>query len=286
MARTGYPLVQLRFWPIVASVGLGGAAFSTIKFLHGGSFFWVWLYFSLIAVAATAWWGDVIYEGTYQGRHTILVRKVFRLGFKIFIVSEIFFFVRFFWAWFNCGNGELGFSEVSGWPPRGIVLIHFLAEPMYNLVVLITSGVTANVAHCYINLYNTVWIHSKHYENYRWEGVKWVFVTIFLGFIFMSVQYHEYHVLPYRINDRVFSSCFFVLTGFHASHVIAGTVLLIIIWVRLILYHFRKGQDLFFVKYSVWYWHFVDVIWILVILFIYVWPFYTGKVVILLQRIF
>lgn len=97
----------------------------------------------------------MIYEGTYQGRHTILVRKAFRLGFKMFIVSEMFFFISFFWAWFNCGNGELGFSEVPGWPPRGIVLISFLGDPIYNLVFLITSGVTANVAHCYINLYNT-----------------------------------------------------------------------------------------------------------------------------------
>ena len=79
-------------------MGLGRAAFSTIKFLHGGMFFWVWLSFSLIVVAAAAWWGDVIYEGTYQGRHTILVRKVFRLSFKMFIVSEFSFFVRFFWA--------------------------------------------------------------------------------------------------------------------------------------------------------------------------------------------
>ncbi|YP_009054299.1 cytochrome c oxidase subunit III (mitochondrion) [Mya arenaria] len=286
MARTGYPLVQLSIWPIVAAVGVGGAAFSTIKFLHGGPLFWVWLFMSLVVVAASGWWSDVIYEGAYQGRHTMLVRKVFRLGFKMFLVSESFFFVSFFWAWFNCGNGELMFSEVPGWPPRGIVPLHFLGEPLYNLAVLVTSGVTANVAHCYINLFNSVWLGSKEFKSYRVEGMKWMTVTIILGIIFMSVQYHEYHELPYSINDSVFSSCFFVLTGFHASHVVAGALMLTVVWVRLMLCHFSKGQDLFFVKYTVWYWHFVDVIWILVILFVYVWPFYTGKVVGFLQKFF
>ena len=287
--RTGYPLVGLRIWPFVTSVGIGSIAFRFINFLHEGSFFWVWISMAFIIICLRAWWSDVIYEGTYQGRHTMLVRQLFRLGLKMFILSEAFFFVRFFWAWFNRGNGESIYSETPGWPPRGITPIKFWKEPLYNLAILITSGVTANIRQCYIKLYNSVWFggcFTNKFRVYRINGLKWIGVRIILGCVFIYIQYCEYHALPYRINNGVFSSCFFVLTGFHASHVVVGTVALCVVWVRLFLCHFSKGQDIWFVKAAVWYWHFVDVVWIFVILFVYVWPCYIGKVVGLLQKIF
>nr|UJM44282.1 cytochrome c oxidase subunit 3 [Mytilopsis leucophaeata] len=269
MARTGYPVVGLSVWPVASACGLGATAYSAINFFHGGSFFWVWLWATLLLLSIGSWWGDVIYEGTYEGRHTMLVRKVFRLGFKMFIVSEIFFFVSFFWAWLYYGIGELSVNHL--WPPRGITPIEFWKEPGLGLAILLSSGATANKAHSLVKLFNTTWASTERSLYFRNQGLWWFAWTIVLAFWFLQAQYHEYHLLPYSINSSSYGSCFFVLTGFHASHVLLGTGMLIVCFVRLFFCHFSKGHDTYYVKVTVWYWHFVDVVWIFVLGFVYAW---------------
>lgn len=302
MVRNGYPKINLSIYPIGCGAGIGLTAFRLASWMHGGEFFYVWLWFSLFVVCVCRWWSDVIYEGTYQGRHTMIVRKLYRLGFKCFLVSEAFFFFGFFWSFLYYGVGEL--SGRHPWPPRGCWPIDWSREPLFNLWLLVASGFAANVSRRYVNIQNTRKLldnkisYSSLYEKfinrfilrdnvnlrdknfslkeervflYRRQRLVWMTISIILGLCFFAVQVHEYHNLTIRMNRGVFGSCFFLITGFHAIHVIFGLGFLRVVWVRIFLFHFRKNQDAFIVRAAVLYWHFVDVVWVFVLLFVYFW---------------
>ena len=195
--------------------------------------------------------------------------RFFVWGLKYLLCLKSFFFVSFFWAWLYYGIGELSVNHL--WPPRGISPIEFWKEPGLGLAILLSSGATANKAHSLVKLFNTTWVRTERSLHFRNQGLWWFAWTIVLAFWFLEAQYHEYHLLPYRINRRSYGSCFFVLTGFHARHVLLGTGILIVCFVRLFLCHFSKGHDTYYVKVTVWYWHFVDVVWIFVLGFVYAW---------------
>jgi len=281
MGRTGYPLIGLNLWPLVVSFSLGGMAISGVNFMYGGCFTLFWFFFRLLIISVACWWSEVAFEGTFEGRHTMLVRKSYRLGYKMFLVSEFFFFASFFWAWFNCGTGELQVRNTlkgaPGWPPRGIPLFAWHLEPGFNLALLLRSGVRVTCAHKRIVVFNVCWYGTVEANESRLWAIIYLVITILLGLAFVVIQFEEYRVLPFNVNDSSYGSCFFMLTGFHGLHVILGLIMLCITLWRLFSYHFFKGTDAFFVKAVVWYWHFVDAIWILVLRFVYAWPNYLYK---------
>nr|YP_010393063.1 cytochrome c oxidase subunit III [Xyloredo nooi]UPX88997.1 cytochrome c oxidase subunit 3 [Xyloredo nooi]UPX89009.1 cytochrome c oxidase subunit 3 [Xyloredo nooi] len=267
MGRTGYPLVENSIWPLLASVstmcGIGGF----IVFVHDGLVWPLCLGLVSLVMTLTCWWGDVVVEGSYLGRHTSLVLRNYYISMKLFILSEAFFFVSFFWSLVHVKVGEL--SSNFSWPPRGVEAINPWGIPFLNTGLLVGSAGTVTSAQKHVQAFSKSFILSEDYMLHKNRGVMWFLITISLGVIFMSVQYHEYHILNFTISDSAFGSCFFVMTGFHGIHVFVGIAFLSVACLRLWLGHFSKSMNRFNVIAAIWYWHFVDVVWILLVFLLY-----------------
>jgi len=203
------------------------------------------------------WWRDVSREGTFQGLHTINVTFGLRWGIILFIVSEIFFFVRFFWAFFHrrlSPTIELG----SMWPPIGILIFNPFQVPLLNTAILLRSGVTVT------------WAHHGLIENNHSQTSQGLFFTILLGIYFSFLQGYEYLEASFCIADAVYGSTFFIATGFHGLHVLIGTTFLLVCLIRHIKFHFSNHHHFGF-EAAAWYWHFVDVVWLFLYISIYWW---------------
>nr|YP_009108161.1 cytochrome c oxidase subunit III [Panopea globosa]AIU56070.1 cytochrome c oxidase subunit III [Panopea globosa] len=257
--RTGYHLVDMSPWPLTASCGGLSLVSSLISWMHGGdhSVFMFLVSFSLLGLTMVAWWGDVVKEGTFLGCHTSLVVRGLRLGMALFILSEVFFFVSFFWAFFHFSLGSL--AEGGCWPPLGVLPINAFGVPLLNTAVLLSSGVSVTWSHYAIS--------SFEKKSALWGLV----VTVVLGAYFSVLQFEEYVSASFCISDGVYGSIFFVMTGFHGLHVLIGTMFLIVGLVRTYFNHFVKGHNHFGLEAAIWYWHFVDVVWIFLFIFVYWW---------------
>lgn len=238
----------------------GNCAF--LKFLPIGFFFF---FFSFIS-----WLWDVIIEATFEGRHTFAVQKGLRMGFILFIVSEIMFFFGFFWAFFHSSvSPAIWIGAV--WPPLGIQTINPWALPLLNTAILLSSGVTVTWAHKAIATKRIAATSTNaNAYNARAEVIKGLAATIVLGLFFTSIQLFEYKHAGFSINDGIYGSVFYLLTGFHGFHVLVGTIFLIVCLLRHFAYHFTRDHHLG-LEMAIWYWHFVDIVWIFLFIFVYVW---------------
>jgi len=144
------------------------------------------------------------------------------------------------------------------WPPLGIETFSPWKIPLLNTLILLTSGITVTVAHLCIldDDYNNAW--------------QYLAKTIFLGIIFLLLQYWEYNSAGFSISDSAYGSIFFLLTGFHGFHVFVGTVFLLVVFKRLVSYNLYADDHVSF-ELASWYWHFVDVVWIFLYTFVYIW---------------
>jgi cytochrome c oxidase subunit 3 len=186
--------------------------------------------------------------------------RAIRLGFKLFIVSEAMFFFALFWAYFHFSlNPSIWIGAM--WPPFGMKTISPWGLPLVNTMVLLMSGVT-------LTYVQKIIIWNKGHA--RFFAIKWFQVTIFLAICFLLVQRHEFIHAPFSINDSVYGSIFFLITGTHGLHVIAGTGFLIVCFMRVVARHFYQENTLA-LDLAAMYWHFVDVVWILVFLIVYWW---------------
>lgn len=254
-----FHLVDPSPWPILSAlfalVTTSGGVFY-MQGYTGGQFA---LFFGLFSsfFILFLWWRDVVREATYEGHHTLAVQRSHRLGFILFIVSEVMFFFGFFWAFFHSSLApavELGCI----WPPAGITPFNPWGVPLLNTCILLLSGVTITAAHHSI-------IHGDN------EGARFGFVaTISLAIAFTVLQAIEYFTAPFNISDGIYGSTFFMATGFHGFHVIIGTSFITYCFVRLLLSHFTKTHHLGF-EAAAWYWHFVDVVWLFLFVSIYWW---------------
>jgi cytochrome c oxidase subunit III len=237
---------------------------------------------SLLVILAY-WFGDVISE-SLLGNYNEQVDTSFRMGMMWFIFSEVMFFAAFFGALFYArtfvlpwlsgeGDGALtnqylwqGF--VAGWPTGGPAAIGGAFEtipawglPLANTLILLTSGVTITMAH-----------HALK-ANARKPLLWWLGATVLLGALFLFYQaeeyIHAYHELNLTLGSGIYGSTFFMLTGFHGMHVMLGTIMLSVMWLRCAKGHFSKDHHFAFEAVA-WYWHFVDVVWLLLFLFVYV----------------
>nr|YP_010447200.1 cytochrome c oxidase subunit III [Donax dysoni]UTM92208.1 cytochrome c oxidase subunit 3 [Donax dysoni] len=259
--RTGYHLVDPSPWPILVSAGVMNEAASFISFVHNGSYTLInflcatWLLLS----SFYSWMSDIITEATYLGCHTSIVARGLKIGFSLFLLSEAFFFVGFFWAWFSSGIGNL--SSGYMWPPRPIIPVYPWGAPLFNTAVLLASGAAVTWAH------RAVAIHDRE------ETMIPLGLCVLAGVVFLRFQLGEYKAASFTIADSVYGSCFYMLTGLHGSHVLGGTLFLAAMWVRNYLYHFTRPHRHMGMLFAVWYWHFVDVIWLIVFVWAYVWPY-------------
>nr|YP_010947415.1 cytochrome c oxidase subunit III [Pseudandraca flavamaculata]WGO62452.1 cytochrome c oxidase subunit III [Pseudandraca flavamaculata] len=252
-----YHLVDYSPWPLTGAIGVLTLVMGMVKWFHEFNINLLILGYIITLMTMYQWWRDISREGTYQGKHTILVTKGLQWGMVLFIVSEIFFFISFFWAFFHSSlspNIEIG----SIWPPLSIIPFNPFQIPLLNTIILLSSGVTVT------------WAHHAMMENNHSEMNKSLFITISLGVYFTILQAYEYLEASFSIADSIYGSTFFMATGFHGLHVIIGTFFLLICLLRHMNNHFSKNHHFGF-EAAAWYWHFVDVVWLFLYISIYWW---------------
>nr|YP_009455660.1 cytochrome c oxidase subunit III [Saturnia haraldi]AUG90764.1 cytochrome c oxidase subunit 3 [Saturnia haraldi] len=252
-----YHLVDYSPWPLTGAIGALTLVTGLVKWFHNFNMNLLILGYMITILTVYQWWRDVCREGSYQGKHTIMVTKGLRWGMILFIVSEIFFFVSFFWAFFHSSlspNIEIG----AMWPPLSIMLFNPFQIPLLNTIILISSGVTVT------------WAHHALMENNFSQTTQSLFITILLGMYFTFLQAYEYIEASFCIADSIYGSTFFMATGFHGLHVMIGTIFLLICFMRHMNNHFSKNHHFGF-EAAAWYWHFVDVVWLFLYISIYWW---------------
>nr|AER54587.1 cytochrome c oxidase subunit 3 [Lucernaria janetae] len=252
-----FHLVDPSPWPYVGASGALATTFGSVLYFHYSQSGLMTLGLILILTTFVVWWRDIIREATFQGHHTAIVRQGLKYGMLLFIVSEICFFVSFFWAFFHSSLApaiELG----AVWPPTGIDVLNPFAVPLLNTAILLSSGATVT------------WAHHAIISGQRASALAGLGWTVILGVIFSSLQAMEYYEAPFAIADSVYGSTFFVATGFHGFHVLIGTTFLAICLIRLIVHQFTRHHHFGFEAAS-WYWHFVDVVWLFLYVCIYWW---------------
>nr|QDH82228.1 cytochrome c oxidase subunit III [Parapolybia varia] len=254
-----YHMVTESPWPLLLSINIMYMLIGIIKWFY---MFKTELFFlSLINLLLILyqWWRDVVREGTFQGTHTSNMVKNLKTGMILFIVSEIFFFISLFWTYFHMSLSpsiEIGML----WPPKNIEMLNPYNVPLLNSIILISSGLTIT------------WSHHLLLNNKNFNAMLTLLQTINLGILFTLCQIYEYFETSFTIADSVFGSIFFLTTGFHGLHVIIGTIFLIICLIRMYLNHFSKTHH-FGYEAAIWYWHFVDIVWLFVYTWIYWWSF-------------
>nr|YP_054536.1 cytochrome c oxidase subunit III [Thermobia domestica]AAT69285.1 cytochrome c oxidase subunit 3 [Thermobia domestica] len=252
-----YHLVDQSPWPLTGALGALITTTGLTKWFHqyDPSLFFLGMLITLLTMIQ--WWRDVTREGTYQGLHTMQVTLGLRWGMILFIISEVFFFVSFFWAFFHSSLAptvEIG----SFWPPAGIVPFNPMHIPLLNTAILLASGVTVT------------WAHHSLMEGNHTQATQGLLLTILLGLYFTALQAYEYYEAPFTIADAVYGSTFFMATGFHGLHVIIGSTFLATCLLRHLLSHFSPTHHFGF-EAAAWYWHFVDVVWLFLYISIYWW---------------
>ncbi len=282
-AHGSYYVPHGTHWPIVGSIGLTTLLVGVANFLNGLSVGTTMMAIGLAIVIFMmfGWFGQVIREsesGTYNDQ----VDRSFRWGMGWFIFSEVMFFAAFFGALFYAriysvpwlGGGDPGTNEFlwSGfeamWPTNGpgdiggkFETIGAWGIPAINTLLLLSSGVTVTFAH---------WALKK---NQRMPLVLWLLATVALGFTFLALQIteytHAYHELNLTLGSGIYGSTFFMLTGFHGFHVTVGAIMLTVIMLRSLKGHFTPDHHFAFEGVA-WYWHFVDVVWLGLFIFVYI----------------
>jgi len=273
-----YYLPAPSHWPIVGSAALLCLAVGATLAIHslaGGSFL-LGAGAAILAAMLIGWFGKVIDESE-GGLHSAQVDQSFRWGMSWFIFSEVMFFAAFFGAlfygrivsvpWLASGDNLLLWPGYTGsWPTAGPGLkVAFTPMaawgiPAINTLILLTSGGTVTWAH---------WALKKGSRTQLKLGLLF---TVLLGASFLTLQVHEYmeayEHLGLTLGAGIYGATFFMLTGFHGLHVTIGTLMLSVILGRSLAGHFNTEHHFAFEAVS-WYWHFVDVVWLLLFLFVY-----------------
>ena len=280
-------------WPIIATIGLLvtvyglGTWFNDLKATrpesHGPLIFFVGSL--LVAYMMVGWFGAVIKESR-AGLYSPQLDRSFRWGMTWFIFSEVMFFAAFFGALFYVRNfsgpwlGGEGSKAVAhmlwpnfqfAWPllhspdpvlyPAPKDIINPWGLPLLNTVLLVSSSVTLTLAHHALN------------KGQRGALKVWLGLTVLLGIAFLGFQaeeyIHAYQELGLTLGSGVYGATFFMLTGFHGAHVTIGTLILLVMLIRIVRGHFNAEHQFGFQAAS-WYWHFVDAVWVALFLFVYV----------------
>ena len=229
--------------------------------------------FAGILYTMFAWWADVIKESR-GGDHTPVVQIGLRYGMILFIMSEVMFFVAWFWVFFEMSlfHHDRTFSAIAEvrdawtqWPPKGVEVLDPWHFPLINTLILLTSGTTVT------------WAHHALQKGDRKETRYGLILTIILGISFTCVQAYEYREIIMEklffntesVNAGLYGSSFFMATGFHGFHVLIGTIFLIVCLLRIMAGQMTPKKHFGF-EAAAWYWHFVDVVWLFLFAFIYV----------------
>jgi cytochrome c oxidase subunit 3 len=274
-----YAVPQPMPWPVMGSASLFLMALGAVFLFNGTMGGWVSIAagFMLLLYMMVRWFGDVIRESE-GGKYGRWEDVSFRWGMSFFIFSEVMFFGAFFGALYwarvmsvpdlaSLEHNALMWPGFSGqWPSAGpnflekFQIMGAWGLPAVNTALLLSSGVTVTFAH---------WALIR---NDRPKLLVWLALTILLGVTFLGVQAYEYghaySALNLKLSTGVYGSTFFMLTGFHGFHVTIGAIMLTVIWFRCLKGHFNPDHHFAFEGVA-WYWHFVDVVWLGLFIFVY-----------------
>ncbi|TAM11766.1 MAG: cytochrome c oxidase subunit 3 [Nevskiaceae bacterium] len=275
-------------WPFILLIGITLTIFGFGHWLEGYVTVIPWkllvivgpvIFFSIVF----RWFWGVVHESE-RGAYNRQVDMTYRMGMGWFIFSEVCFFGAFFGALFYThvlsipwlgGEGAKFFTGsvlwpdfTPVWPSNGPGAVGGEFEAMapwglaaINTVLLVTSSFTLT------------WAHHALKDSSRAKCIAFMILTVALGLVFLSLQAYEYHeaytIQNLTLHSGVYGSTFFMLTGFHGLHVTIGTIMLIVITCRLFAGHFTPERHFGFEGVA-WYWHFVDVVWILLFTFVYI----------------
>ncbi len=285
-ATDGYYIPHEAKWPIVGSIGLFVTFMGLGSWLNGSGVGEITFYagLAIMVFMLFGWFATVIKEsqsGAYNGQ----VDTSFRMCMSWFIFSEVMFFGAFFGALFYArqfsgpwlGGEGAGGADVTNavlwsgynyvWPTDGPANVGggfqpmgWFGLPLINTLLLLTSGFTCTVAHHAIK------------DGDQKKMVRWLGATVALGFIFVACQAFEYYEayahLGLKMSSGIYGSTFFMLTGFHGFHVCMGAVMLFVVMLRGMKGHFT-AENHFAFEAAAWYWHFVDVVWLGLFVFVY-----------------
>lgn len=254
-----FHIVDKSPWPLIGSIAAFTFITGILDLIHFNNINIIFISILIITATIIQWWRDICREASFQGNHTLNVLINIKWGIALFIISEIFFFLSFFWAFFHrrlSPNIEIG----SQWPPTAIYPFNPFRIPLLNTTILLSSGISIT------------WSHHRILINNYLEAKNSLILTITLGILFTFLQGWEYLEASFRISDSIFGSIFFISTGFHGLHVIIGSTFLIISLLRLTRRHYSNKHHFGF-EAAAWYWHFVDVVWLFLYTFVYWWTF-------------
>jgi cytochrome c oxidase subunit 3 len=278
-SRTHYAVPQPMPWPIMGSTALFLMALGAVFVFHDHMGGWISIATGLMVLIymMVRWFGDIIREsegGKYGGWEDLS----FRWGMSWFIFSEVMFFGAFFGAlwWMRQisvpdlatieSNALLWPGFTAKWPSAGPAFAEAFSPmaawgiPAINTMLLLSSGVTVTIAHWALKVNN------------RKQLILWLTLTILLGALFLGLQAweygHAYKELNLKLTTGAYGSTFFMLTGFHGFHVTCGALMLTVILFRCIAGHFKPDHHFGFEGVA-WYWHFVDVVWLGLFIFVY-----------------
>ena len=278
-SRQHYYVPQPMYWPLLGSMSLFLMMLGGVFVMNASAGGWVGIAagFMLLLYMMFRWFGDVIGEsegGKYHGWEDVS----FRWGMSWFIFSEVMFFAAFFGALFyirvlsvpdlaSLESNEVLWPGFKGsWPSAGPAFEESFTPmgawglPAINTLLLLTSGVTVTIAHYALKAGNRGMLNL------------FLFLTVLLGVTFLFVQGYEYghayHELNLKLTTGAYGSTFFMLTGFHGFHVTVGAIMLSVILARCLKGHFKPDHHFAFEGVA-WYWHFVDVVWLGLFIFVY-----------------
>ncbi len=283
-SKNSYYIPHGTRWPFLSSIALAVLFVGLSNYLNGvsGGMIMMFTGLALLFIMMYGWFGEVIQEseaGTYNSQVDIS----FRWGMAWFIFSEVMFFAAFFGALYYARELSLPWLGGEGaktptklilwphfeniWPSNGpanlggdFTVMRAAGIPAINTLILLTSGLTVT------------WAHHGLKEQKRNQLIWGLVATVTLGFLFVGLQVYEYmHAytdLNLKLTTGIYGSTFFMLTGFHGFHVTLGATMLVVILFRCINGHFTKENHFGFEAVA-WYWHFVDVVWLGLFVFVY-----------------
>ncbi len=256
-----YHILNPSIWPLVGALGAFFMLFGAVLWMHDNG---PWLFligFTAVLYVMFAWWSEMVGEGEGGIDHTPVVQIGLKYGFILFVMSEVMFFVAWFWSFFKPAIYPMQNYAGSEYTPPEIYPVDAFHLPLINTLILLLSGCAVTWAH-----------HALVHGGPRKDVTQGLLVAVILGVLFTCLQAYEYnHLLHegWEFGGDQFYSAFFMATGFHGMHVVIGTIFLLVCYFRAQKGHFTAKQHVGF-EAAAWYWHFVDVVWLFLFFAVYI----------------
>ena len=267
-----YHIIDPSPWPLLGAIGGIVMLSGTIFWMKGMTPAIGLIGLAIVLYTMYVWWRDVVAEGNGID-HTPVVSIGLRMGFIMFIMSEVMFFAAWFWAFFKFAIFPMVVADTatiitSDDPLQGVFqplegsTFDPWDLPLINTVILLLSGCTVT------------WAHHELIEGGQGQKRKnlilGLLITCLLGGLFTVFQAYEYSHATFSFSGDVYGAVFFMATGFHGFHVIVGTIFLFVCLMRARKNDFTAERHIGF-EAAAWYWHFVDVVWLFLFACVYIW---------------